>query len=268
MEFSKAHQDECNRYALKNRLANYKVQAERINNGTERRVIGPIHPAPLTWREARKEYPANKIRPLALIKAANTRALNQDKDALYLDAFKDMPGYVAEPKDADKCCRMDYTGWFTTEDGWTGETLIGVVVSIRHPQKINPETEGHIFYMAGTKHSDWDGVTVYTGELFEEERAAARRADQIAEREAEQCREEDQKYQAQEKIAELKKEFHELNVQALEVIKDARNASGLFPASICELIKSKLDETLERKRDILRGVKELTDTPWIVSEWR
>jgi hypothetical protein len=194
------------------------------------------------------------------------RALSQDKDELYLDSFEDMPGYITEPKDADKCCHMDHTGWYT--DDFSNGTIIGVVVSFRHPQDINPDNESHIFYMAGTKHSDWDGVTVYTRHTYQTEREAARRADKIAEREAEECREEDQKYHAEQKIEELKTEYHELNVKALEVIKDARNASGLFPASICELIKNKLDETLERKRDILRGVKELTDSPWMISDWR
>ena len=221
----------------------------------------------LTFKQARKAHAEKyngSIKPFKK-PAYYGRALLAQKDTLYLDAFKDMPGYIEEPKDADKCCRMDYYGWYT--DDFQSDSLIGVVVSIRHPQKINPENESHIFYMAGAKHSDWDGVTVYTGVLFEEEKEAARRADRIAEREAEQYREEDQKYRAEQKIEELKTEYHELNTQALEVIKDARNASGLFPASIYELIKSKLDETLERKRDILRGVKELTDTPWIISEW-
>ena len=246
---------------LEIRMLQYRNEAKKHNSVYPNKLI--------TWKQARKEYPMNKVGPIALKKPAYFgRALLAQKDALYLDAFEDMPGYIEEPKDADKCCQMDYNGWYTSEDGWTGETLIPVVVSIRHPQKINPENESHIFYIAGTKHSDWDGVMVYTDELFECEGDAARRADRIAEEEAEQCREDDQEYQAEQKIKKLKTEYHELNTKALKVIKDARNASGIFPASICKLIKSKLDETLERKRDILRGVKELTDSPWTLSEWR
>jgi hypothetical protein len=244
---------------LEIRMLQYRNEAKKRNGVYPNELI--------TWKQARNEYPMNETRPDALKKPAYFgRALLAQKDALYLDAFEDMPGYIEEPKDADKCCRMDYNGWYT--DDFQSDTLIPVVVSIRHPQKINPENESHIFYMAGTKHSSWDGVTVYTCELFEEERAAARRADQIAEKEAEQYREEDQKFQAEEKIGELKTEYHELNKEALTVIKDARNASGIFPASICELIKSKLDETLQRKRDILRSVKELTNRPWMLSEYR
>jgi len=216
---------------LQARLTAYKARAEKINSG-ESRCIGTISAAPLTWREVRKEYPLDKLRPAALKKPAwYGRALHAAKDILYLDQFEDMPGYIREPKDAHKCTRLRYTGWYT--NNFQDAILQGVVIPLRDPQKINTENGSHIFYLAGTKHSDWDGVTVYTGELFECESDAAYRADHYAEEDAETCREDDQKYRAEEKISELKAEYHELNKEALEVIKDARNASGIFPASIC-----------------------------------
>lgn len=259
--------DECNRYALKNRLANYKCRAEWINNGVVRRVIGPIHDAPVTWKQARKEYPMSNVRPEALKKPIySARGVYANKDIFHLDRFEDMPGYIEEPKEAHKCINLRHTGWYT--DDFQDNLLSGVVIPIRHPQKINPGSGSHIFYLAGTKQTNYDGVTVYLDKLYECEEDAARRADRIAEREAEDEREADEKYRAEQKIEELKAEYHTLNAEARQVIKDARNASGLFPASICKLIECNIKEILERKRDILCGVKELTDMPWMISEYR
>jgi hypothetical protein len=55
--------------------------------------------------------------------------------------------------------------------------------------------------MAGTKHSEWDGVTLCL-DTTDDPKIAARWADQMPEREAESCREEDEKWRKEEAEAE------------------------------------------------------------------
>jgi hypothetical protein len=55
--------------------------------------------------------------------------------------------------------------------------------------------------MAGTRHTDWDGVTL-DKDITDDPEIAARWADDMAEREAESCREEDERYQAEQQAEE------------------------------------------------------------------
>lgn len=257
-----------NLQALKNRLEQYKAQAEKVNSGTATRFIGPVYPAPITWREARLEWPLNEVRPQAL-KPANKTCYSEDRTKLYIDNFEDMPGYINDT-DADKMARLDHTGWFA--DNFQDDTIRGVVIEFRNPQKFNTEhaehDKTHIFYTIGTKHSTWDGVTVYPTEVFECAREAARRADSYAESEAEQCREDDAQFQAEKQIEELKEEYHAINKSTIALIRDVKKQTDIFPKTVCDLIRDEITEALEERAEKLNKIAKLQDEPWTaVSEW-
>ena len=127
---------------------------------------------------------------------------SEDGKKMYLDNFEQLgPRWVK-----DACAilnpRDGHNGWYTSD---FGETLAGVVLCFtRHGEGDednntkypNTKAKGRVIYMAGTRHSDWDGVTLDL-DTTDDPDTAARWADDMAEREAERCREEEEKYQAE-----------------------------------------------------------------------
>jgi len=251
--------------ALKQRLADYKNHAQTVNNGAHARVIGPIHPAPISWKQARAEWPCNdnKNKPAVLRKSDITRALSDDKSKLFVDSFEKMPGYV-DFDDAHNIANRLPLGWFC--DAFQDQTIKAAVISIRNPQKLNPDSGSHVFYLAGTYSDSYGGVTVYTGKLFEDQNRAAYYADNMAEREAEKEREEDEKFQAEQRIEELKTNYHALNIEGLALIKEIKQAAGNFTPAICTALKNEIMGTVREKRQLRKAIKKLIEQPWTISE--
>jgi hypothetical protein len=251
--------------ALKQRLADYENHAKTVNNGAHTRVIGPIHAAPISWKKARAEWPCNdnKNKPVALKKSDITRTLTDNKSKLFIDSFEKMPGYV-DFDDAHNIANRLPLGWYC--DTFQDQTIKAAVISIRHPQKLNPDNDSHVFYLAGTYSDSYDGATVYTGKLFEDQHNAAHYADSMAEKEAESMREYDEKFQAEQRIEELKADYHSLNVEGLALIKEIKQAAGNFTPHICTTLKNEIMATVREKRQLRKAIKKLIEQPGTISE--
>ena len=103
---------------------------------------------------------------------------DKKKSLAHLDDFENLgPRWV---KFADEVStRIGHKGWYT--DDICADVLRGVVLCFSR--------KGRDVYMAGTQHSDCEGVTLDL-DVTDDEMTAARWADRMAEREAEECREE------------------------------------------------------------------------------
>lgn len=118
-----------------------------------------------------------------------------EKRQMYLSDFDQLGARWV--KDADDVATRQNHGWYTDAEG--SETLIGVVLCFTrggfggmegNDSFDETKPKGRVIYMAGTRHSDWDGVTVAL-DTTDDPITAARWADSMAEGEAESCREEE-----------------------------------------------------------------------------
>lgn len=154
----------------------------------------------------------------------------------------------------DVSSRIDHNGWYT--DSFEGETLIGVVLCFTRGGSSGMEgndnlnetkPKGRVIYMAGTRHSDWDGVTLDL-DTTDDPITAARWADSMAERAAEEYREEDEKFQAEQKAEECREEIAAARKKCLALLRDMRPIrKGLIgaPESICTALRERVQEYRE-----------------------
>jgi len=228
--------------ALQARLKRYKDNAAKM---AER------YPDAHMWQNNR--YP----KPAILSKGGHTRS-QKDRTIIYADCFADLPLTLI----GDACAiasRMRHTGWHTSEDGDAG-ALKGAVLAFRNPHKVNPERPQpgadltHLFYVAGTYHTDWDGVTVYLDKIHDTREDAAYYADECARIEAEKCREEDAIYQAEQRQAEAREELHRANKATLELIRETKAAQPLSPA-ICAAVQQVIHKYLADRAQLLKTIK-------------
>ena len=171
-------------------------------------------------------------------------------------------------KDADQVAtRQQHNGWYT--DDFQDATLIGVVLCFtRHGLSdehgnyggnVPTEPKGRVIYMAGTRHSDWDGVTLDL-DTTDDPITAARWADSMAKREAESCREEDEKYQAEQKAEELMEQIKGIRTRCLKLLRDMRpirkGCHGI-PESICETLRNSVQGYVEEIATLRGELEEL-----------
>ena len=163
-------------------------------------------------------------------------------------------------KDADKVVNLRYNGWYTDTDG--RETLTGVVLCFtRHgmPDSNGDNEKGKQIYMAGTYHSDWDGVTLDM-DTTDCPVTAARWADKMAEREAESCREEDERYQNEQQAEELREQIVAARQACLKLLRDMRpirKGMSAFPETVCAALRNQVEaycESIAGMRQELKGL--------------
>ncbi|MHB0965303.1 MAG: hypothetical protein ACYC36_02505 [Bellilinea sp.] len=188
-----------------------------------------------------------------------------DNNKMTLNSFDQLgPRWV---RDAHEVKHLDHTGWYADEH--CNDLLIGVVlcftrhgdpdpdyVSLGYPTK----GKGRAIYMAGTRHSSWDGVTLDLT-ITDDPDTAARWADSMAEREAESCREEDARYRAGERAKELVDDIRKARRACLTLLRDMRlnRAAGVEPpASICTALRERVAEYRHEIRMHLKEIKELS----------
>lgn len=174
---------------------------------------------------------------------------DMEKRKLYLADFNQLGArWVKDCNEVNT--RIDHIGWYTDE--FCDETLTGVVLCFaRHGA---PDIDGNGYepkekaiYMAGTRHSSWDGVTLDL-DTTDDIETAARWADSMAEREAKSCREEDAKYRAEQKACELQEQIAEARVKCLKLLRDMRPIRKCM-AGLPEAVMTVLVERVQAYRE-------------------
>jgi len=199
------------------------------------------------WRNCRYPKPA-------ILKGRNQIRVNHKAREIYADSFDCLP--LTLEGDAHEFARLDYTGWFTGEDCDTG-ILKGAVLSFRDPHRTsNDENENsHIFYLAATYHTDCDGVTVYADSIHTTKRGAALYADECTRVEAEQCREDDARYQLEQRAEEAREELHGLNVSTLALIREIKAARQALTPAICSVLTATLKSALRQRAALFQTIQ-------------
>lgn len=184
-------------------------------------------------------------------RAYSVAYLNRSEDGanLYLSDFEQLGARWVKEFHEISSPRDGHTGWYTDTD--CDQLLIGVVLCFtRHGSGEDEEYFGEgrgknkNIYMAGTKHSDWDGVTLgaRTTDCIV---TAARWADDMAEREADKCREEDEEHQRQNRIDGLRDDIKMARAACLKLLRDMRplrKGMSDFPESVCSALREQVKD--------------------------
>lgn len=212
------------------------------------------------WQEAAVAQYKHEAKTASYLRRTYHRSyLNRSEDGekIFLASFEDIG--ARDVLQASK----DHNGWYT--DDFQSDTLSGVVIPIGRHSK----TEGHDrsdwtentgLFLAGTQHSDWDGVTLYT-DTFDNFRDAARYADWFAEREAEECREEDEKNQREQKVEDLRDDIKRIRKACLTLLRDMRpirKGMDQFPETVCDALRNQVQRYLNDIRTYRNEIGELT----------
>ena len=158
-------------------------------------------------------------------------------------ARKESYGYSSIPK-----------GWYTRHEDYD-ETTSGVVYQL-------PARKGVPQYVAGYSDPNGNGACLSFDQLFDDKMDAARAADKLAERYAEESCEYDEAWQAGSRYADLAREVATLRKEALELIQEAKQAAGTmrnaFPA-LCSAIRASIQGTLAEIQKLREKRAKLLD---------
>ena len=230
--------------SIKNRLAFYKKRA------SESQYLK-------TWKEAR--YPRRK----GYYKEYNAISYGE-KGEIYADNFDIIGEKIA---DSHELIRLRHTGYYA--DSFQGGVIRGAIVKLK--------TARGVYYIPATYCTDWEGITLHmkSAEIVEKggsedshEGARVRiayLADSYAEQEAENAREEDAKFQAEQKIESLKEDKQRAREAARDLIKDirAQRARGDIAAGICSLLTRELMQLRQDIKNANAFIKDLKGNYWL-----
>jgi hypothetical protein len=194
-----------------------------------------------------------------------------DGKTMWLDNHREAPN-LRHYYEAHELVRLGHTGWYS--DNFQHGTIIPTVSVMRFGK--------WAYVVAGYTHSDWDSDTLFwdtaermpareawdadgyrTAALDEMMDDMARTADRKAKRTAEICREDDMKYQAQQRIEELTDEIATARDHIRTLAREIK-AHGAYTPAVCETLQ---DTILSQWREIQawrKQIKKLTDQPWTV----
>lgn len=153
--------------------------------------------------------------------------------------------------DSHDIIRLRHTGWYADND--QNGLLKGCVLQL-------PSRNGEPRYVPATYCTEWDGATIYMGDIGPDKEQAARNADSYAEREAERSREFYAKDEAEQQIAQKREEIHELNKEALELLREIKGQT--FTPAVCSALKSSLQGLLRDRKACFKRIVKLQDDFW------
>lgn len=148
-------------------------------------------------------------------------------------------------------------GWYV--DSCMESLCIGVV--LRMPSRKDRSSAGtrskesRMVWLAGHYVTDWDDVTVYTIP-FESREDAARFADSCAEQYAEECREENERFEAEQRLIELKADLKEKRQHCLKLIREYKQEREGIIQSLRDVL---LDAIWDEVREIRKLREEVTE---------
>jgi hypothetical protein len=167
---------------------------------------------------------------------------------------------------ADEVIRLDHTGWFADADGFT--THRGVIFQL-------PAKDGKERFLAGYVEMESarggprevnDGSALVCDDVFSDKVAAARWADRLAERSAENAREESEAWQAGRewsdcggRIEEIRSEVMGLTAAARVARRDVPDTTSPHIKTLCGAIRDKVSSLLSERGKMMDRRRELSE---------
>lgn len=227
------------------RLALYRREAE-----------SPKWVRPLTWRDTKRHHPSAWGAP----RANNARG---PKGQIYSETLDQ---YGVDLGAVDKLFPrlIDHNGWYA--DNYQGDLIVGHVCRTRCSRGT--------LYIPATRNTDCDGTVHYINDAelvprgaTEDDhdkacREAARSADHYAEKEAEDCREDNAKYMAEADIEEARAEIHGINKFVLALLGEIKSAGADFTPAICTALRAEVQQYLRDRREQFKIIKAREEDYW------
>lgn len=244
--------------ALRVRLADVKAKAAK-NDYT---YIGNVFRQSADWRtHARGAAHQRYKRNAGVWQAPENmpRHTSTCSRAYYCDNWPSGLRHVGSAYDvcrAEHSRCVEHTGWYT--NSFRDGTLSGHVLQL-------PARGGKPVYIPGTAHSEWDVVTLFPLDMYDDVLDCAQAADQYAKHAAEEECEYQAKGQANQQIKDKREEIVALRTEARALIREMKAAqrSGLanFPA-ICAALRGNLADLRAESRKAHKRIQALTDNYW------
>lgn len=150
---------------------------------------------------------------------------------------------------------IKHRGWYI--DSHQDETARGIVLTL-------PRRRGYLAGIAAPfnfNREDMVGPAIIeVGEIYATAEEAARGADHITERYAEDAREGDAKFQAEQQIETALEEASGLRQEIVALVQGIRD-SKLNPV-VCARLTEDIRAILAEKTELYERIEELTDNPW------
>lgn len=234
--------------SAKLRLARLRKKAQEMNELRAKHNLEGTY----TWRDVRYTKWNDEY--------AGKGRWSDDREEFYCENFEGFReiGRADEVAKSEGCWRsIDHTGWYT--DHWQSDTMAGYVLQL-------PSRGGVPVYVPATKHSEWDGVTIYPKHRYDDKMECARAADSYAEEAAEKERDYQAKEQANHDIEQAHTEMKENIFTAGELLSELKQAkaSNLCKAlpTIMRQVAADLRKFREENHRLLKRIKELRDNYW------
>lgn len=265
-------------FTAKDRLEAYRKKAEeyrarfngdchycrQVRNGDYRNEDGSKRELCYYCEEASAATWRNQARIYSPFKRRSAGNWAPDKRGVYYaDSF---PDSWRDCGDAHEVARrhhsrsIDHTGWYA--DSFQVALIRGRVLQLPADKNGTPR------YVPATYCTDWDGVTLYLGDICDDELDAARRADRLAEIEAEDSREAHAKDAAEQEIEDLREQVRQTRQKALALLREMRpvRKTGIQAPAICEALRASIASHLEDIREARERIEALQENYWLAVE--
>lgn len=184
------------------------------------------------------------------------RYASKSDRAYYCDNW---PAGIRDLGDADKVVRLDHTGWYADHD--QNELVKGRVLQL-------PARDGKPCYVPGIYRTDSDGVTLWLLDQYDEKEDAARAADGYAEHDAEDCREHNAEFEAEQQTEELRGRIVEIRSEIRAIVREMKTCRALASNApvLCKTLRDSIADLRHESHCAYKRIQKLADNPWIAVE--
>lgn len=175
------------------------------------------------WRNGDGGYAAYATKEFGLGGEGNRRI--DEPNTWY--THTNSPSFCREPKEAHKVVNLRHTGWYA--DNHRDMLYVGVVAQLagrEHGER----------WIAGYEDKESDRYTFDLSCTYGEASSAAHAADSMAQHDAEESRDFYAQDRAEQDIAEARAEIHQINQEALKLLREAKGKS--FTPAVCSAVKA------------------------------
>ncbi len=166
---------------------------------------------------------------------------------------ENLSGYFRETGEAHKLISLRHTGWYVDHN--QDEITKGMVLQL-------PARHGQTLFLAACTDPWNSNAGVVEQYLYRDKATAARVADKLAERYAEDSREHDLKFQAEQQIEELQAAIHANRARIRELV------AGIRRSVLDTIVCTEMRATIRRLRSECaahrRRIAKIEDQPWIL----
>jgi len=210
----------------------------------------------IQWRKAQDYRAKVKTRAEMLAFYGKEWTISNDHTRALFHAVEDF-GPVVWDSQKDNKGPLAIRGFY--DDNFASESICWAVV------KVSPANKKHgreALYAPITYGTAYEGVTLHLDCVGTQE-DARRWGEHEAEKLAEEGREEDAKFQAEQQIETAREVIHSLNVKALALIRAIKDSKDrAFSPAICEALRENLTRQLKTRSEQFEHIATLQDDYW------